>query len=154
MTVHDFKEKLRENNFPELLLDQLQRGGLGDEIMQEQEHSKDNKVSITALLEWVHVMEHGIEVIKKLASIFERGVEVLEQYNEYFRLRVLKQDKSIGFVFGLMESNKEKFNINEYSASSSTLEQIFQNFAKMSIERSYTGEEKSKFPMLFKKDPT
>lgn len=90
--------------------------------MQEQEHSKDNKVSITALLEWVHVMEHGIEVIKKLASIFERGVEVLEQYNEYFRLRVLKQDKSIGFVFGLMESNKVKFNINEYSASSSTLE--------------------------------
>lgn len=53
-----------------------------------------------------------------------------------------------------MESNKEKFNINEYSASSSTLEQIFQNFAKMSIERSYTGEEKSKFPMLFKNDPT
>jgi len=67
---------------------------------------------------------------------------------------VLKQDKSIGFVFGLMESNKEKFNINEYSASSSTLEQIFQNFAKMSIERSYTGEEKSKFPMLFKNDPS
>jgi len=61
-------------------------------------------------------------VIKKLASIFVRGVEVLEQYNEYFRLRVLKQDKSIGFVFGLMESNKERFNINEYSASSSTLE--------------------------------
>jgi hypothetical protein len=122
LTVHDFKEKLRQSNFPDLLLDQLQKGGLGDELMQEQEHSKDNKVSITALLEWVHVMEHGIEVIKKLASIFERGVEVLEQYNEYFRLRVLKQDKSIGFVFGLMESNKEKFNINEYSASSSTLE--------------------------------
>lgn len=90
MTVHDFKEKLRQSNFPDLLLDQLQKGGLGDELMQEQEHSKDNKVSITALLEWVHVMEHGIEVIKKLASIFERGVEVLEQYNEYFRLRVLK----------------------------------------------------------------
>jgi len=55
MTIHDFKERLRLSNFPDLLLDQLQRGGLGDELMQEQEHSKDSKVSITSLLEWVHV---------------------------------------------------------------------------------------------------
>jgi len=35
MTVHDFKERLRQSNCPDILLDQLQRGGLGDELLQE-----------------------------------------------------------------------------------------------------------------------
>lgn len=92
-------------------------------------------------------MEHGLRIIQALAKVFG-SVEVLEQYNEYFKLRVLRHDKSIGFVFGLMESNKEEFNIKEYSASQTTLEQIFQMFAKMSIDQ---GTQSG--PRLFKYDP-
>ena len=69
-------------------------------------------------------MEHGLLIIRALAEVFG-SVEVLEQFNEYFKLRVLRQDKSIGFVFGLMESNRDRFYIAEYSASQTTLEQIF-----------------------------
>lgn len=49
-------------------------------------------------------------------------VEILESFNDYFKLRVNRQDKSIGFIFGLIETNKEMFNINEYSVSQTTLE--------------------------------
>ena len=130
-----------------MLLEEIQKGGLGDELIRESLGANDHKVSVTHLLEWVHVMEHGLLIIQQLAEIFG-SVEVLEQFNEYFKLRVLRQDKSIGFVFGLMESNKEKFHIAEYSASQTTLEQIFQMFAKMSLRL-----ESEAGPRLFVYDP-
>ena len=72
-----------------MLLEEIQRGGLGDELIRESLASHDYKVDVTHLLEWVHVMEHGLLIIQKLAEVFG-SVEVLEQYNEYFKLRVLR----------------------------------------------------------------
>ncbi len=60
-------------------------------------------------------------------------VELLEHYNDYYKFKVPKGDKTIGFVFSLIENRKEAFNISEYSASQTTLEQIFQNFANLNI---------------------
>ena len=116
MGIEEFKSCLESKNFPRMLLDEIVRGGLGDELIREEEGAHDRRISVTHLLEWVHVMEHGLLIIQSLAEVFG-SVEVLEQFNEYFKLRVLRQDKSIGFVFGLMESNKDKFYIAEYSAS-------------------------------------
>ena len=125
MTIHDFKSYLAlKPGFSSILLEEIKIGGLGEELVREALGAKDKKVSVTHLLEWVHVMEHGLVIIQSLAEVFG-SVEVLEQFNEYFKLRVLRQNKSIGFVFGLMESNKERFGIAEYSASQTTLEQIF-----------------------------
>lgn len=67
-------------------------------------------------MEWVHIMKHGMRVVRSLCDEFGT-VELLEQYGDYFKLRVLRQEKSIGFIFGLIEENKETFNISEYSAS-------------------------------------
>ena len=47
---------------------------------------------------------------------------------------MLRNDKTIGFLFGLLEDKKEEFAISEYSASQTTLEQIFQMFAHMSYD--------------------
>ena len=52
-------------------------------------------------------------------------MEILEHYSDYFKLKVDKSDKSIGFLFGLIESCKTDFEISEYSVSQTTLEQIF-----------------------------
>lgn len=44
-----------------------------------------------------------------------------------------QQEKSIGYLFGFIEkmkANTEKFVINEYQAQETTLEQIFNQFAK------------------------
>ena len=49
----------------------------------------------------------------------------MEHYNDYYKFRVPKVDKSIGYLFGLIENKKEDFGISEYSVGQTTLEQIF-----------------------------
>jgi len=70
--------------------------------------------------------------MKELCETFTK-VEVIEQYGNYMRLRVNRQDKSIGFLFKLAEELKEKHEISEYSAHQTTLEQIFQGFANLTF---------------------
>lgn len=56
--------------------------------------------------------------------------EVIEHYSNSYLVKVSKDNYSIGYLFGLMEDIKESFAISEYSVSQTTLEQIFNNFAK------------------------
>ena len=49
-------------------------------------------------------------------------------------MRVPRGEKSIGFVFSLIENKRESYKISEYSASQTTLEQIFQTFANLKID--------------------
>jgi hypothetical protein len=44
-------------------------------------------------------------------------VEILEHYNDYYKMRVPRGDKSIGFIFGLIEDKKDLIKITEYSVS-------------------------------------
>jgi len=62
--------------------------------------------------------------INELCRTFT-NVEMIEHYGNYMRLKVEKQDKSIGFTFGLVEKLKGSFDVNSYSVSQTTLEQIF-----------------------------
>jgi hypothetical protein len=68
---------------------------------------------------------------------------LLEQFSPRYRYRVPKCDKSVGYFFSLMENMKEKLDVDEYSASQTTLEQIFNGFARMEeevIRRKFTKE--------------
>jgi len=76
------------------------------------------------LVTWVYVEQCGLKIMEGLVDDFN-SVELLEHYNDYYKVRVPKGEKSIGFVFSLIENHKEAFNISEYSASQTTLEQIF-----------------------------
>ena len=49
-------------------------------------------------------------VIKDLCRHFN-SVELLEHYGEYMKIRVPKLEKTVGFVFGLMETHKYEFEI-------------------------------------------
>jgi len=54
----------------------------------------------------------------------------LESYGEkYFKVRVPKQNKSLGYVFGLIESFNDRNSVLEYNITPTTLEMIFQHFA-------------------------
>ena len=103
--------------------------GLGNDIVKEAEEYK-GKVNYKNFLNWLYIEQSGIKIIEEVGENFE-SVEILEHYNDYFKLRVPRGDKSIGFVFGLIEDKKEYFQINEYSVSQTTLEQIFQTFANL-----------------------
>jgi ATP-binding cassette subfamily A (ABC1) protein 3 len=59
-----------------------------------------------------------------------KSVEVLEHYNNSYLIKVSRDNFSIGYLFGMMEDNKIEYDISEYSVSQTTLEQIFNNFAK------------------------
>ena len=57
-----------------------------------------------------------MKIVKQLAIDFTT-VEILNHHNSSFKFRVLRHNKSIGFLFGLMETRKDEFAISEYSAS-------------------------------------
>jgi len=75
--------------------------------------------------------------IHELTKTFEE-VELLEQYGNYMRLRVQRLDKSIGQIFGLIEQLKQRFDVESYSVSQTTLEQIFQSFADLQFNEKVT----------------
>jgi hypothetical protein len=54
-------------------------------------------------------------------------VDLLESYGDkYFRIRVPKYTQSVGFIFGMIENEKNKHKIIEdYSVNPTTLEMIF-----------------------------
>jgi hypothetical protein len=55
---------------------------------------------------------------------------VIEHFSNRFNVKVARNKHSIGFVFGFMEEMKSEFAISEYSATQTTLEQIFNMFAR------------------------
>ena len=56
--------------------------------------------------------------------------QLVEQIYPRYRYGVPKGNKSIGYLFSLMEKSKNKLDTDEYSASQTTLEQIFNGFAR------------------------
>lgn len=63
-----------------------------------------------------------------------RQHEIIEHYNNSWKLKLSRDNYSIGYLFGMMEDIKDKYDINEYQVSQTTLEQIFNNFASMGQE--------------------
>ena len=54
----------------------------------------------------------------------------MEHFENNFLFKIEKTDvKSIGFIFGIFEENKEECFVTEYSIQQTSLEQIFLKFA-------------------------
>jgi ABC-type proline/glycine betaine transport system ATPase subunit len=79
-------------------------------------------------LRYVHYQCNLFSCIHEISEVFGE-VELIEQFSNYIRVRVGRLDKSIGFVFGLLDKIKKPYDIHEYAVSQTTLEQIFQSFA-------------------------
>ena len=121
MTIPMFKEYLAHRQFENWLFEEITTGGLGDELLREAKANKQGLVRIKHMIEWLFVMQATKRIIKQLAYDFGT-VEILNHHNSSFKFRVLRHNKSIGYLFGLMEDRKEDFNISEYSVSQTTLE--------------------------------
>merc|ERR1712070_645827 len=72
----------------------------------------------------------GNNLIDMVESKFSQ-YEIVEHYNNSWKIKTSRDNYSIGFLFGMMEDLKESYDISEYQVSQTTLEQIFNNFAKM-----------------------
>ena len=109
-------------------LSEFKLEGFGKDIIEllEMQHF----YPLNGLLKWEYVMRHNLEAINTLLREFGSAL-LLEQYTPRYRYRVPKGDKSVGFFFSFMEELKGKLDIDEYSASQTTLEQIFNGFARL-----------------------
>ena len=85
------------------------------------------------ILLWIYYLKQVLGMIKLIKEYFNEIFCI--DYNEnnfVFNVKryKTKEEKSIGFLFGLIEDNKNKFNIGPYYLRYSSLEQIFNKFAK------------------------
>jgi ATP-binding cassette subfamily A (ABC1) protein 3 len=60
-------------------------------------------------------------------------IEEVEHFLSYYKYNVQKQDIQLGHVFSEIQANKEKLKISEYSISQTSLDQIFDTFARSDI---------------------
>jgi ATP-binding cassette subfamily A (ABC1) protein 3 len=131
-------EKVLESN---RALEEFHEEGFGNEIIIQLE--KYEYYSIASLIKWEYVMRNNLEAITTLVNEFGKAT-LLEQYSPRYRYRVPKGDKSVGYFFGLMEKIKIKLDVDEYSASQTTLEQVFNGFARSTgvevVQREFKDE--------------
>ena len=59
-------------------------------------------------MRWVLTEKSGTAVISKLQDMFKE-LNVIEHYNNSYKLKVSRDNYSIGFLFGLMEDIKEQY---------------------------------------------
>lgn len=122
-----------------LILDEIQfrlvngqAQGLGAELVLEMFQSPTQEVTVDNLIHWLRIQRAGFNFLEFMAGKFS-SVELLENVSDYYKIRVPKDDKTIGFLFGEIEANKNPFLIQEYGVSQTSLEQIFQQFAEQTI---------------------
>ena len=90
-------------------------------------------------------MENAIKFIKKAENYFESII--LTEYidnNFLFKMKKNQDTKSIGFFFGLFESNKDDCYVTEYSIRPTSLEQIFNMFEEKHKKASNNDDEEKK----------
>ena len=100
--------------------------GIGSEIY-DRLYSGLN-IDPTELIRWQFTEQQGNNAVDFLEPQFKE-FNVLEHYGSAWKIKVSRDNYSIGYLFGLMEDNQKKFNISEYSVAQTTLEQIFNMFA-------------------------
>lgn len=110
-----------------VICQEIKDDGLGSDLATEAQ-ANNGKVALENLVQYLFVQIYGMRTIQRLAGVFE-NVELLEQCADFYKLRVPRQQISIGFLFGLIEDIKSDNNISEYSVAQTSLEQIFQQFA-------------------------
>lgn len=118
--------KLLHNLDLEQLLDEISESGMGVEY--DKVLSQSQKIEVGEFLRWLYAEINGNNAIEFLESKFTK-VDVLEHYGNKWTIKCSRDNHKIGFLFGLLQDMKQQFHISEYSASSTTLEQIFNNFA-------------------------
>ena len=123
-----FMEKAGYGN----LISEVREDGLGEEINRVLENT--GKIYADEVLKWAHVEKNGKALIREVEARFKEFA-LVEHYSNSYTFKVSRDANSIGYVFGMMEDLKKRYSIQEYSASQTTLEQIFNMFARSASNR-------------------
>ena len=97
-------------------------------IIQNAKTSKEEFIAASQLSKIIFTHKALFGAIRELCHTFNE-VELLEHYGDYMKLKVPKLNKTVGSLFGIMETFKINHEVQDYSVSQTTLEQIFNDFA-------------------------
>ena len=112
-------------------LDLINKDSFGKNIFEEL--INQGNISFDIIFLWVYYLKNVLGMIKIIMNYFDEIFCVdCRENNFIFKIKRNKTEgeKSIGFLFELIEENKSKFNISQYFLQLSSLEQIFNKFAQ------------------------
>ena len=93
-----------------MIIEQIRRDGMGADIFNEAEMDTNGEIRLRNLMEFLRAQTLGFGILKFLTSHFDK-VEILEHCGEFFKMRVPKDDKTIGWLFGRLEQAKRDLGI-------------------------------------------
>ena len=145
------KSKINKENIKEILIklnkanfiDELKENRLGKKIINDIEIN--GSIALSTLLNWIFFVENAFKFIRIALDYFDEIylAEFIEN-NFLFKMKKGPKTKSIGFFFGLFEQHKEECFVTEYSIQQTSLEQIFNMFAKNQVGTINTKKKKNK----------
>jgi len=93
-----------------MIVEQIRRDGMGADIFNEAEMDTNGEIRLRNLMEFLRAQTLGFGILKFLTGHFDK-VEILEHCGEFFKMRVPKDDKTIGWLFGRLEQAKRDLGI-------------------------------------------
>ena len=125
--ITTYLEKYNLNHFN----NELSKDRLGGKIIEE--INFNGYVYLSRILSWIYFLENALKMIQVILLDFpEIHCSDYGENNFVFKIKRNRNEdeKSIGYLFGIIEENNIKFNIQKYFLQLTSLEQIFNNFAK------------------------
>ena len=118
-------KKIRKEKYCEYLNSESIGRKIYHEIIQS------GNTSIQTLINWTRYVTCSMKMIGVVLPHFNEVIlsEFIEN-NFLFKIKKSKNSKTIGFLFSLLEAQKESCEITEYSIQQTSLEQIFNKFAE------------------------
>jgi len=118
-------KKIRKEKYCEYLNNESIGRKIYTEIIQS------GNTSIQTLINWTRYVTCSMKMIGVVLPHFNEIIlsEFIEN-NFLFKIKKDKNSKTIGFLFSLLEAQKEACEITEYSIQQTSLEQIFNKFAE------------------------
>lgn len=72
-------------------------------------------------ISWYFTETEGAKTIATLQGVFKE-FEIIEHYGNSWKIKVSRDNYSIGYLFGMMEDIQAKSAVSEYSVAQTTLE--------------------------------
>ena len=110
---------------------ELKADRLGGKIIEE--IKAGGYVYLNRIISWIYFLENALKMVEIILKDFpEIHCSDYGENNFVFKIKRNRneEDKSIGYLFGIIEENNNKFNIQQYFLQLTSLEQIFNNFSK------------------------
>ena len=125
---------------------QIKKELLGGKILEELQLK--GYISYDKIFLWIYYLNNVLGMIKIIMNYFNEIFCVDYGDNNFiFKIKRTKieGEKSIGFLFGLIEDNRIKYNIGQYFLQYTSLEQVFNKFAKENNK--YIDDNKIEIPI-------